>query len=310
LHNYISSSYIDICDFSKLSKKIEEIEPDYIFHLAAQAIVRKSYTDPLLTWCSNTFGTINLLQSLRFLKKKCVAILITSDKCYENVEWIWGYRENDRLGGSDPYSASKAATEIAIRSYVDSYFNGADCNIRIGIARAGNVIGGGDWSDDRIVPDAIRAWTTGKRLTLRSPASTRPWQHVLEPLGGYLILALALHSSSELNGEPFNFGPLGEEAKPVGRLIDEMSNYWGNGALWDKSSDSSDLKEANLLRLNCDKASSLLSWSSVWNFHKTVQNTTLWYKNYYESKGRATHNLSLSQIEEFTKDAKLLELFV
>ena len=188
LEDQINNYKIDIKETNNTVNLIKEIKPDFIFHLAAQPIIKESYLDPIKTWKTNTIGTLNILEGLRKLDKECIAILITSDKCYENVEWIYGYRETDKLGGIDPYSSSKAAAEIAISSYLRSFFTN-DHPVRIGIGRAGNVIGGGDWAENRIVPDAIRSWTKDNSVKLRNPNSTRPWQHVLEPLSGYLTLA-------------------------------------------------------------------------------------------------------------------------
>ena len=197
----------DIRDQDVVSKAIDEIKPDFVFHLAAQSIVSLSYTDPLKTFSTNVLGTLNVLEALRKVEHKCCAVLITSDKCYHNSEWIWGYRETDQLGGKDPYSSSKAAAEILIRSCFDSFFNTESSPIRLVSARAGNVIGGGDWKQDRVVPDAVRAWSEDQPVTIRAPKSTRPWQHVLEPLSGYLTAGEALHSGMPVHGEAYNFGP-------------------------------------------------------------------------------------------------------
>ena len=200
------------------------------------AEVRPAYTNPTNTWQTNAIGTINVLESLRLLKNPCVAVLITSDKCYDNVEWVWGYRETDALGGPDPYSASKGAAELAIRSYVRSFFPN-DGLVRIGVGRAGNVIGGGDWAEDRIVPDCMRAWSRGETVQLRNPLATRPWQHVLEPLSGYLNLAIALKDDSSLHGEPFNFGPPAKHNHTVGELVSAMGYHW-NQVRWEDVSDN------------------------------------------------------------------------
>jgi CDP-glucose 4,6-dehydratase len=215
----------DIRDGLAMKGIIKDLQPDFVFHLAAQPIVRRSYSDPVESWQTNTLGTVNVLEALKGLEKPCTAIFITSDKCYDNVEWEWGYRETDALGGPDPYSASKGAAELAIRSYVRSYFP-KEGNVRIGVGRAGNVIGGGDWALDRIVPDCVRAWSMGDNVELRNPAATRPWQHVLEPLSGYINLALALHQDNKLHGEPFNFGPPAQQNQSVGELVTAMSTYW------------------------------------------------------------------------------------
>ena len=196
LNEKIEGVFVDINNHSKVIKVINDCQPDFIFHLAAQAIVHKSYLNPLITFNTNVIGTLNILEGIRNLKKPCISILITSDKCYENVEWEYGYRETDKLGGADPYSASKAATEIMISSYIRSFFSGS--NKRIGIARAGNVIGGGDWSQKRLVPDCITAWVKNKKVLIRSANSTRPWQHVLEPLNGYIEFAKSLYKSNLL----------------------------------------------------------------------------------------------------------------
>ena len=198
---------IDILNAEAIEKLILEVQPDFVFHLAAQALVRPSYDNPLETLTTNSIGTANVLEALRKLEKEVAVVMITSDKVYDNVEWVWGYRETDRLGGKDPYSASKAMAEIVIRTYVESYFNTEDSNVHIGIARAGNVIGGGDWALDRIVPDCMTAWSQDKVVDIRNPWATRPWQHVLEPLSGYLLLAAHLVLKTNKHGKPYNFGP-------------------------------------------------------------------------------------------------------
>jgi CDP-glucose 4,6-dehydratase len=212
----------DICEKDLLNNLIGEIKPNFIFHLAAQSLVRPSYKDPLNTLKTNALGTAKVLDSLRLLDKPMVAVMITSDKVYDNVEWLWGYRETDRLGGKDPYSASKGMAELVIRSYVESYFNSPNSDVRIGIARAGNVIGGGDWATDRIVPDCINAWSVSKMVDIRNLHATRPWQHVMEPLSGYLSLGLRLYESNNLHGEAYNFGPPARQNYTVRKLINEM----------------------------------------------------------------------------------------
>jgi CDP-glucose 4,6-dehydratase len=294
----------DIREGERITALIQGLNPDFIFHMAAQPLVRRSYLDPLETWSVNTFGTLNVLESLRRLSKPCVAIFITSDKCYDNVEWVWGYRETDKLGGPDPYSASKGAAELAIRSYVKSYFpkNGG---IRIGIGRAGNVIGGGDWAQDRIVPDCVRAWAKGEVVSLRNPSSTRPWQHVLEPLSGYLNLASELYQSESLHGEPFNFGPLAQQNHSVGDLVGAMSEHWDQVRWSDLSTHSNTSSyESGLLKLNCDKALHYLGWTAIWDFKKTVEETAVWYKKFYESNGASIFAVSIKQISRYHELAK------
>lgn len=295
---------LDIRDGGALKVLVQQIQPDFVFHLAAQALVRRSYADPINTWQTNTMGTINVLEALRDLKTPCVAVFITSDKCYDNVEWIWGYRETDALGGPDPYSSSKGAAELAIRSSVRSFFpeNGM---VRIGVGRAGNVIGGGDWAEDRIVPDCMRAWSRGETVPLRNPQATRPWQHVLEPLSGYLSLALALKESPRLHGQPFNFGPSAQQDHSVGELVTVMSDHWNQVRWEDVSAQSGGPYESGLLKLNCDKALHHLSWRAVWDFDATVRETALWYRHYYEYSSHSIADFSLSQIEAYINAAKI-----
>ena len=303
INEIVVDKRFDIRDLEKLKEVIENYKPDFVFHLAAQAIVRKSYINPIETWSTNLIGTINLLESLRYLKKKCSCVLITSDKCYANKEWIWGYRESDQLGGSDPYSASKAAAELAIKSYYNSFYSDKDSLVRITSARAGNVIGGGDWSEDRIVPDCIRAWSNSGTVKLRSPKSTRPWQHVLEPLSGYLALASILYNDQSLNGQSFNFGPAVTESHSVLELVEKMGDSWEK-VLWkDCSADDEDLFESNLLKLNCDKALGLLKWKSTLTFSETIRFTVEWYKEFFESNENIC-NKSSSQIEDYINLAK------
>ena len=282
-NNEIVDSRVNICDREALRNEIISVRPDFVFHLAAQALVRRSYEDPLETWQTNVLGTLNLLEALRSLDKQCSAVIITSDKCYDNVEWVWGYRETDALGGPDPYSASKGAAELAIRSHIKSYFSAPDCSVRIASARAGNVIGGGDWSADRIIPDCVKAWSSLGAVDLRKPHATRPWQHVLEPLSGYLSLAIELSLRPELHGESFNFGPLSERNHSVLSLVQEMANHWDKVRWRDVSIDEPGPYESGLLKLNCDKALHYLDWHAVMDFKTTVAMTADWYKTFYQS---------------------------
>jgi CDP-glucose 4,6-dehydratase len=300
--NDISDKRQDICDGKELAIIIEQSKPDFLFHLAAQALVRKSYDNPAETWQTNVMGTLNVLEGLRMLNKPCTAVIITSDKCYDNVEWVWGYRENDALGGPDPYSASKGAAELVVKSYVKSYFPKGSL-IRIASARAGNVIGGGDWSVDRIVPDCIKAWSENLVVKLRNPHATRPWQHVLEPLSGYLCLASELSERSELHGEAFNFGPQAQQNKSVIELVSSMQKQWDQVKFEDVSGLIKGPYESGLLKLNCDKALHLLNWHAVMDFDQTVSFTTEWYKKYYNSKGQM-RSFTISQIEEYKLIAK------
>lgn len=303
LESRVRDYRLDILDKDALTGLFEEIQPDFVFHLAAQALVRRSYETPVETWQTNALGTINVLEALRALQNPCAAVVITSDKCYDNVEWVWGYRETDALGGPDPYSASKGAAELAIRSYVRSFFP-SDGVVRIGIGRAGNVIGGGDWAGDRIVPDCIRAWSLGRTVPLRNPLATRPWQHVLEPLSGYLNLAMVLKGSPALHGEPFNFGPPAHQNHSVGELVSAMAGHWDQVRSEDVSAQHGGPYESGLLKLNCDKALNHLGWRAVWDFPATVRATALWYRQYYEQPSKSIADFSLGQITEYVSAAQ------
>ena len=294
---------VDLRDGENVCRVIRETRPDFVFHLAAQALVRRAYADPASTYATNLMGTVNVLEGLRTLENPCVAVLITSDKCYNNVEWEWGYRETDPLGGPDPYSASKGAAELAIRSYVRSYFPG-NGGVRVGVARAGNVIGGGDWAEDRIVPDCVRAWSRGETVPLRNPLATRPWQHVLEPLSGYLNLAMVLHKRADLHGEPFNFGPAALQEHSVGALTSAMARHWDKVRWEDISDQDGGPYESGLLKLNCDKALHHLGWRAIWDFDATVRETALWYRRYYEDPQRSIVDFSLQQIADYVAEAK------
>lgn len=303
LKDDINDLRIDIRDRYKLEAAMIEAQPDFVFHLAAQPLVRESYEDPVNTWDTNLFGTLYMLEALRKLKKKCSAVIITSDKCYDNVEWVWGYRETDILGGPDPYSASKGAAELAIRSYIKSYFPKDTSEVRIASARAGNVIGGGDWAADRIIPDCIKAWSKDELVELRNPFSTRPWQHVLEPLGGYLSLAVGLSETSHLHGEPFNFGPQDQVNHSVLELVQQMAVYWDKVRWQDVSSSENGPYESGLLKLNCDKALHHLNWHAVMEFEDTVRMTAEWYGEYYKNPSEIS-DCTRNQIMNYTQIAK------
>ncbi len=298
----------DITKPTEVKDIIVKYQPDFVFHLAAQALVRPSYESPLETFTTNAIGTAAVLDSMKELKKPVVALMVTSDKVYDNVEWVWGYRETDRLGGKDPYSASKGMAELAIRSYLESFYNSSESNVRIGIARAGNVIGGGDWATDRIVPDCIRAWSNEDIVDIRNPNATRPWQHVLEPLSGYLYLAAKLYESNWFHGQSYNFGPPMDQSFSVAELIDAMASCWDNGRWNDLSKEGERLYEASLLRLNCDKALIDLNWQPTLSFKQTVELTVEWYKTYYLNT-KSVSEISMyyyanSQIEFYNQQAK------
>jgi CDP-glucose 4,6-dehydratase len=294
---------IDIRNQVALEEAIVSAQPDFVFHLAAQALVRRSYEDPVETWQTNLMGTLHVLEALRKLDKPCAAVIITSDKCYDNVEWVWGYRETDAMGGPDPYSASKGAAELAIRSHIKSYFPKATSKVRIASARAGNVIGGGDWAADRIVPDCVKAWSTDKLVELRNPHSTRPWQHVLEPLCGYLSLAITLSQRPELHGEPFNFGPQAEQNHSVLELVQQMALHWDQVRWQDVSGSVAGSYESGLLKLNCDKSLHYLQWHAVMGFEDSVRMTAEWYCAYYQKLVQIASTTN-AQIAAYTMIAK------
>tara|TARA_R110002126_G_scaffold110918_1_gene248367 strand:- start:80484 stop:81569 length:1086 start_codon:yes stop_codon:yes gene_type:complete len=276
LERHITHVSGDVRDFDALNEAMQSFKPEYVFHLAAQALVKKSYQDPLLTISSNVSGSANLLEAVRQCGSVRSLVYITSDKCYENVEWVWGYRENDRLGGHDPYSASKAAAELIFSAYVNSYFN---TRPELGAAstRAGNVIGGGDWAADRIIPDCIRAIEQEQVIELRNPTATRPWQHVLEPLAGYLVLADRLREQPTNYAGAWNFGPSTEEVRTVHEVAITMIEHLGKGTVEIQGAGEHQ-HEAQLLQLSCDKAHQKLGWYPRWDVTKTLEATASWYK--------------------------------
>ena len=290
----------EITDSVSLLESVNLIEPDYIFHLAAQPIVATSITFPALTWSSNAMGTISVLDAFRQSNQsnQCVLIIITSDKCYENTNSIWGYKETDVLGGLDPYSSSKAAAELAFQSYYRTYFRNHSTKFLASV-RAGNVIGGGDWAYSRIVPDAMRSLQTNTPLSIRSPHATRPWQHVLEPLRGYLTLASFLKHSPELSGQSFNFGPNPTANKTVSELLALVSSLCPDFHYYVESDNLTAKKEAGLLQLNIEKARHYLEWSPVLNFHSSVELTTAWYINTKFGTSSTTSNYTIQQISEY-----------
>ena len=295
----------DICNLDHIKKIIDKEQPDFVFHLAAQALVSVSYENPTETMLTNVIGTMNVLEGMRNTKKKCQIILITSDKCYDNVEWVWGYRELDKLGGRDIYSGSKGAAELVIKSYISSFFQNKELNIAIGICRAGNVIGGGDWAKDRLVVDCMRSWNEGNPVEIRSPDATRPWQHVLEPLSGYLSLGMALSKSIELHGEAFNFGPRSKKNYTVCELLIDLSKYWN---FKHKSEvftvvDRIPFHEAELLMLNCDKALFHLDWEANLDYKDTIKFTSEWYYEYYR-RNVNLYDLTLKQVRDYEKMAQ------
>ncbi len=295
----------DIRHGEALARAVQAAQPDFIFHLAAQPLVRESYRSPVETYETNVLGTIHLLAAARALKKPCAVICVTTDKCYENREWVHGYREEDPLGGHDPYSSSKAAAEIAIAAWRRSFFQGHP--VKVASVRAGNVIGGGDWAADRIVPDCIRALQQRQPIPVRNKRATRPWQHVLEPLSGYLWLA-ALMVRPGLGRTPpdalcaaFNFGPGHDANRSVAELVEEVLKHWPGR--WEDRSDPNAVHEAGLLQLATDKAHALLGWSPAWTFAEAVQETVAWYRAPQASPA-TLHRLGLKQIRDYSQAAR------
>jgi CDP-glucose 4,6-dehydratase len=298
----------DIRNLSAIVKIVKEVQPDFLFHLAAQPIVKTSYVDPVDTMTSNIIGTTHLLEALRLSNHECTAVFITSDKCYDNIEWVWGYREHDALGGKDPYSASKGAAELMIKTYYHSYFKKEDSNIKVSAVRAGNVIGGGDWAANRLIPDIVRSWSKNEAVEIRSPHATRPWQHVLEPLSGYLRAGQVLYNKPELNGEAYNFGPTAEQSKTVLELLVEISNNWDfeEGAERYNVHENPNFHEAGLLKLNCDKALHELQWKPTLAFEQTGKFTSEWYSAYYNDDKADLLKFTKQQIQEYIDAAALI----
>ena len=299
----------DIRDLLKMIEIISGEEPDFLFHLAAQPIVSTSYSDPIETISSNVMGTANILEALKQSNHKCTAIIITSDKAYENIEQVWGYKEDDKMGGKDIYSGSKGAAELIIKSYYHSFFKSDTCNVKLAIGRAGNVLGGGDWAKDRIVVDCMEAWSQKKSVEIRSPQATRPWQHVLEPLSGYLNLGAELYHNNALHGEAFNFGPRAEQNHTVKQLLEDLSIYWHFKDVDEAFTvtDNIPFHEAGLLKLNCDKALFFLKWQANLEYKETIKFTSEWYYDFYHAKINMFEK-TLEQINLYESMAKEKEL--
>ena len=289
----------DIRDLEALQAAFNEARPTFVFHLAAQALVRRAYASPKETFDTNMGGSVNVLECVRGSDTVRSFVYITSDKCYQNNEWVWGYRENDRLGGPDPYSASKAAAELIFSAYATSYFASRP-ELGYASVRAGNVIGGGDWSENRIVPDCIRAVQNDVPITLRKPNATRPWQHVLEPLSGYLTLAAKLADAKAAYSGAWNFGPNGETSRSVLAVAESIVQHWGQGEIQVDAVDEG-LHEAGLLALNCDKANQQLNWSARWDFERTLLETVAWYKAVFQ--GESAAEVSSMQIKRYMESS-------
>jgi len=289
----------DITNPQHLNSVFQKAQPEIVFHLAAQPLVRDSYEHPYITYLTNVIGTLNVLEGIRSCKSVKSVVIITTDKCYKNNEWVWGYRENDELGGHDPYSSSKACCEILVDSYRKSYFENKerDCSIGIATARAGNVIGGGDWAKDRIIPDCVRSIQKEQPIKIRNPYATRPWQHVLEPLGGYLQLATKLYEEPDSYSEAFNFGPESKSILKVSVIVEKFCHYFNKGS-FEIIENNLLVHEANLLNLDINKSKHRLNWTPLWDIDEALQKTAEWYKCYKQAD---IYELCIKQIEEYQK---------
>jgi CDP-glucose 4,6-dehydratase len=285
----------DIRNALELSQAMQQAEPDIVIHMAAQSLVKNSYQDPITTYATNVMGTVHLFEAIRKTANVKAVLNITTDKCYENNEWLWGYRENEPMGGYDPYSSSKGCAELVSSAYRRSFL--ADVGVAMATARAGNVIGGGDWAKDRIVPDAMRSFIEGQPLKVRNPNAVRPWQHVLEPLAGYLQLCQKLIESPAQFAEGWNFGPGEADAQPVSILADIIVKSWGNNALWLLDGTPNQPHEANYLKLDCTKAMQLLNWQPQWALEQALQNSVAWYKAWHQGKNMLQY--SQKQIQDY-----------
>ncbi len=302
LQEIIHSVRGDVRDLNRLTSSMDKAEPEIVIHMAAQSLVRESYRTPLETYAVNVMGTVNLLESVRNCKGVKGVVNVTTDKCYENREWVWGYRENEPMGGYDPYSNSKGCSELVTSAYRSSYFNQRDYpvhGVAVATARAGNVIGGGDWAADRLIPDCVRALLKGEKIKIRNPYAIRPWQHVLEPLSGYLALAQALYEKGPIFAEGWNFGPDDGDAKPVEWIVKRMCERWGNESLYEIDKGEHP-HEAHYLKLDCSKAKSELDWFPRWDLEKAIDSIIEWTEAY--SQKRDILDVCLKQIEEFSED--------
>lgn len=283
----------DIRDYDTVLKAVSEFKPEIVIHMAAQPLVRYSYKNPIETYATNVMGTVHLLEAIRQTGTTKVVVNVTTDKCYENKEWVWGYREDEPMGGFDPYSSSKGCSELVTAAYRRSYF--AETGIALASARAGNVIGGGDWAEDRLVPDILRAFENNQPVVIRNPNSTRPWQHVLEPLSGYLTLAEKLWHEPKAYAEGWNFGPKDEDAKPVGWIVERMASKWGN-ASW-RIDDGDHPHEANYLKLDISKAKQRLMWTPRWGLDTALNQIVEWHQGWLAKAD--VRALSLTQINQY-----------
>jgi CDP-glucose 4,6-dehydratase len=272
----------DITDLKSITESMKVFNPDVLIHMAAQPLVRLSYQNPVLTYSTNVMGTVNVLEAARLCSNLKAIVSVTTDKCYENKEWVWAYRENEPMGGHDPYSSSKGCAELVISTYRNSFFYDTNSPY-LASARAGNVIGGGDWSNDRLIPDILKAFEKNEVVVVRNPMAIRPWQHVLEPLSGYLVLAQHLYNDGSDFAEGWNFGPKDEDCKSVSWILDKMVNKWGNGVSWELDKNNNP-HEARYLKLDCSKAATQLNWYPQWNLDSTLESIIDWHQNYLLGK--------------------------
>ncbi len=288
----------DITNIEHIVSSMTTFNPDILIHMAAQPLVRLSYLEPVQTYATNVMGTVNVLEAARKCSNLKAIVSITTDKCYENKEWAWGYRENEPMGGHDPYSSSKGCAELVTAAYRKSFFNEKH-TAYLASARAGNVIGGGDWSDDRLIPDILKAFEQQKPVVIRNPLSTRPWQHVLEPLSGYLVLAEHLYEEGSVYAEGWNFGPKDEDCKSVSWILDKMVAKWGQGASWELDKNNNP-HEAGYLKLDCSKAAMQLHWHPKWNLENTLESIINWHQHYLS--GKNIQEQCLLEIAKYQKD--------
>jgi CDP-glucose 4,6-dehydratase len=294
----VDNHYVDIRDLKSVVTVTEKVQPEIIFHLAAQALVRLSYQEPVETYATNVMGTVHVLAAANSVESVRSAIMVTSDKCYENREWHWAYRENEPMGGHDPYSSSKGCAELVTSAWRKSFCGPAGRRLGIASARAGNVIGGGDWAQDRLIPDCIRALSSGQAIGIRNPASTRPWQHVLDPLCGYLLLAERLTHDPEVYGEAWNFGPVEADAQPVAWIADRIVGAWGENARWENLA-GDNLHEAHFLKVDASKARAGLHWSQALRLDAGLEWTVNWYRKFLG--GCSALKLTEEQIDQYTE---------
>ncbi|MDQ6990580.1 MAG: CDP-glucose 4,6-dehydratase [Mariprofundaceae bacterium] len=289
----------DIRNLEQLRSSMTDFNPDILIHMAAQPLVRLSYKEPVETYETNVMGTVKVLEAARSCKNLKSIVSVTTDKCYENKEWIWGYRENEAMGGYDPYSSSKGCAELVTSAYRRSFMQ--EEGIGLASARAGNVIGGGDWADDRLIPDILSAFEKGDPVIIRNPKSTRPWQHVLEPLSGYLLLAQRLYESPETYAEGWNFGPHDDDAKPVDWILDQMVTQWGSGASW-QLDEGSHPHEAGFLKLDISKAKARLEWKPTWHLEQTLERIVHWHQAWLDKQDMQSE--CLKEINQYMQDMR------